>query len=349
MNTFDWLSDITPPLHEGFDLVEVSFKRGSRKAFYHNPTHTMAVRGDLVVVECKRGYDIGEITLTGELVKLQLRKKKKRPDDHFASVIRRANERDQERLIEARGRERDTLIQARAIARTLSLEMKIGDVEYQGDGRKATFFYTADGRVDFRELIRRYAQEFRIKVEMRQIGARQESARIGGLGSCGRELCCATWLSDFKTVNTSAARYQNLAINQAKLSGQCGRLKCCLNYELDTYIEELKAFPTKADRLRVKTGQAHLVKKDIFKRILYYSYKDDNGRYRVVPLSIAQVVEIQALNKAGKPGADLGAISAQPAAVATEADFAEDLTGVIELPTEKRKRKRSRRKGRQKP
>ena len=243
MNTFDWLSvmDVEDP--EPFDIVEVSFKNGARKSFYKNPESLDIITGDNVVVETGTGYDIGRITLSGDLVRLQMKKKNVDEDAVLHAVLRRANDRDMERLEEARSMEKHTMIRSRVIARTLGLEMKIGDVEYQGDKRKATFFYTADGRVDFRELIRHYAKEFRVKIEMRQIGARQESARIGGLGSCGRELCCSTWLTDFKSVSTAAARYQNLAINQAKLSGQCGRLKCCLNYELDTYLDALEHFP----------------------------------------------------------------------------------------------------------
>ncbi|MEM8907113.1 MAG: regulatory iron-sulfur-containing complex subunit RicT, partial [Bacteroidota bacterium] len=227
LNTYDWLSglDIADP--EPLDILEVSFKHGARKTFYRNPEHNHIITGDMVVVDTGSGFDIGRVSLTGELVRLQMKKKRVNEDSILQKVIRRANERDLQRLEEGRNQEVATMIRARAIARSLDLEMKIGDVEYQGDRRKATFYYTADGRVDFRELIRHYAKEFRVKIEMRQIGARQESARIGGIGSCGRELCCSTWLSDFKSVSTAAARYQNLAINQSKLSGQCGRLKCC--------------------------------------------------------------------------------------------------------------------------
>ena len=234
---------------ELYDIVEVSFKNGSRKSFYQNPPYVRAIIGDTVVVESASGYDVGRISLTGELVRLQMKKKKVSETTIFPKLIRLANNRDLEKLEDARALERDTMIRARAIARSLNLDMKLGDVEYQGDRRKATFYYTADGRVDFRELIRHYAKEFRVKIEMRQIGARQESSRIGGLGSCGRELCCSTWLTNFKSVTTGAARYQNLAINQSKLSGQCGRLKCCLNYELDTYMDALQDFPVKHERL----------------------------------------------------------------------------------------------------
>ena len=217
LNTYDWLSKLDIHDTDGFDIVEVSFSQGSRKYFYHNPPQARTMTGDSVVVETDAGYDIGVISLSGELVRMQMRKKRVDKKHVLKKVIRRANERDLERLFEARALEKNTMIRARAVARTLDLDMKIGDVEYQADRRKATFYYTADGRVDFRELIRHFAKEFKVKIEMRQIGARQESARIGGIGSCGRELCCSTWLSDFKTVSTAAARYQNLAINQSCL------------------------------------------------------------------------------------------------------------------------------------
>ncbi len=341
MNTYDWLNNKEIHDVDEFDMVEVSFKNGARKAFFHNPSHTRTVTGDIVVVESSSGYDIGRITLSGELVRLQMKKKKAREDGIYANVIRRANNRDLERLKEARDLERPTMTRAKAIARTLGLEMKIGDVEYQGDKRKATFFYTADGRVDFRELIRHYAKEFRVKIEMRQIGARQESARIGGIGSCGRELCCSTWLSDFKSVTTSAARYQNLAINQSKLSGQCGRLKCCLNYELDTYMDALEHFPKRADKLQTLAGEATLIKTDIFKRIMYYVINEKEGRSKVHALDVKQVEEIIELNAKGEKPATLVSlhigINVEP-----EMDF-ESVNEVIdELPREKRKKKKRR-------
>jgi hypothetical protein len=226
--------------------------------------------------------------------------------------------------------------------------MKIADVEYRGDGRKATFYYTADGRVDFRELVRNYAREFRVKVEMRQIGARQESARIGGLGSCGRELCCSTWLTDFKSVNTSAARYQNLSINQTKLSGQCGRLKCCLNYELDTYLDALQDFPDDVDVLKTRKGRATMVKTDIFKRLIFYAYEVERGKSNIVAVPVDRIKEIKAMNQKGEfpeelvlPDRDVNGEEI------VEMDF-EDVTGAVELPEEKR-RKKKRRKSRNRP
>jgi len=259
--------------------------------------------------------------------------------------LRVANERDMEKLQEARGLERNTMVKARVMARTLGLDMKIGDVEYQGDKRKATFYYTAEGRVDFRELIRLFAKDFRVKIEMRQIGARQESARIGGLGSCGRELCCSTWLTDFKSVSTAAARYQNLAINQSKLSGQCGRLKCCLNYELDSYMDALEHFPKQADSLKTEVGKAVLIKTDIFKGLMFYVYTDQNRRGKFYPLTLDRVKEILELNKKGEVPADLVDLhSLIDLGDEPEVDYdADDLVGVIELPPEERKRRKNRR------
>lgn len=339
MNTFDWLTQMDISDVDQFGTVEVSFKNGSRKSFFHLPPHLHLHTGDMVVVEAKNGYDIGRISLSGELVRLQMKKKKVKEDSVIPAVIRQANERDLERLEEARRQEKPSLIRARAISRSLGLDMKIGDVEFQGDKRKATFFYTANGRVDFRELIRHFAREFRVKIEMRQIGARQESARIGGLGSCGRELCCSTWLTDFKSVSTAAARYQNLAINQAKLSGQCGRLKCCLNYELDTYMEAVQAFPKKADKLQTESGAAVLVKTDIFKQLMFYAYTEGRNRGKLYALKIEQVAEIQALNKKGEKPIDLGLLAMAAISEEDQEPDYEDVTGFIELPPEQRKKK----------
>lgn len=335
---------------EPFDIVEVSFKNGARKDFYANPQHTGAITGDQVVVESSAGLDLGRITLSGELVRMQMRKKKATEKDVVHAVIRRANERDLERLDEARQLEMPTMVRARAIARSLKLNMKIGDVEFQGDRRKATFYYTADGRVDFRELIRHYAKEFRVKVEMRQIGARQESARIGGLGSCGRELCCSTWLTDFKSVTTAAARYQNLAINQAKLSGMCGRLKCCLNYELDTYLDALKQFPRNADKLRTEAGVAVLVKTDIFKGLMYYAYQREDRRGQLYTLEARRASEIKEMNKRGETPPDLAGFQLAPAFEVEEDMGYGDVTGAVELPPEQQRSKQDgKRSRRQKP
>lgn len=344
-NTYDWISvlDIHDPSE--FKMVEVSFKDGSRKEFFHNKDWTDAVTGDMVMVETEGGMDCGKITLSGELVRTQMKRKKAKIDSITHKVIRKANVRDLEKMTEARTLERPTLVRARVIARTMGLSMKIGDIEYQADNRKATFYYTADGRVDFRELVRSYAKEFRVKVEMRQIGARQESARIGGIGSCGRELCCSTWLSDFQSVNTSAARYQNIAINQTKLSGQCGRLKCCLNYELDSYMDAIKHFPKGVDYIKTKKGKAALIKTDIFKGLMFYAYLEEKSRGPIVSLDIARVKEIQALNKAGELPDELVdriALMAIESAQEKEIEF-EDVTGEIELPSLEKKRRPNKR------
>jgi cell fate regulator YaaT (PSP1 superfamily) len=348
LNTFDWLTAIDVEDAPYYDLVEVSYRNGARKEFCKNPAYTRTSTGDLVVIDVGGGFDIGKISLSGELVRLQMKRKKVSEKGTFNTVLRRANDRDLEKLEEMRALEKSSMIRARVISRTLALNMKIGDVEFQADGRKATFYYTADGRVDFRELIRHFAKEFRVKIEMRQIGARQESARIGGLGSCGRELCCSTWLSDFKSVNTAAARYQNLAINQAKLSGQCGRLKCCLNYELDVYMESFEVFPKNADKIAARSGSAKLFKTDILKRLMFYTFEGEGRKGEMIALEPAKVKQILALNAKGEfpeDLMDLRVITAKPDAE-EEPDF-EDVTGAIELPAEKRrKRKKKRNKNR---
>jgi len=335
MNTFDWLSnlDIYDPTE--YNIVEVSFKKGARKDFF-KITNGRYNTGDSIIVDTGSGYNVGKITLSGELVRLQIKKKKIPKDRIFNRVIRIANPRDIEKLNEARLEEKDILTRARVIARTLDLDMKVGDVEFQGDKKKITFYYTAEGRIDFRELVRNYAKEFRVKIEMRQIGSRQESARIGGIGSCGRELCCSTWLSDFRSVSTAAARYQNIAINQTKLSGQCGRLKCCLNYELDTYMNALASFPKRADYLKTEKGDAHLIKMDIFKGIMYYSYSNTKVRGPMVAIPKDRVALIKAMNRKGEKPDDL-LEPFQGVEEVKELEFA-DVTGEIELPTEKRRR-----------
>ena len=345
-NTYDWISvmDIYDPME--FKVVEISFKKGSRKDFFHNDTYTNSVTGDVVMVETDGGMDCGQITLSGELVRAQMKKKKVKIERVTLKVIRRANHRDLEKLGEARDLEKPTLVRARVIARTLGLDMKIGDIEYQADKRKATFYYTAEGRVDFRELVRSYAKEFKVKVEMRQIGARQESARIGGIGSCGRELCCSTWLSDFQSVNTAAARYQNIAINQTKLSGQCGRLKCCLNYELDTYMDALKHFPQGVDYVKTKKGKAALIKTDIFKGLMFYAYLEEKTRGPIVALDKERVKEIQKMNQDGELPDELVDRIAQMAiesAKEKEIEY-EDVTGEIELPSLEKKRRNNKKK-----
>ncbi|MBL7823290.1 MAG: hypothetical protein JNK69_07780 [Saprospiraceae bacterium] len=345
LNTFDWLTvmDLEDPTV--CEFAEVSFKNGARKTFYKMSNYYRYTTGDLVVVDAGHGgFDVGRISLMGDLVKLQMKKKNFKEDRIATEVLRKANPRDIERMTEARNLEKPALVKARVIARNLGLDMKIGDIEYQADLKKATFYYTADGWIDFRELVKQYVKEFRIKVEMRQIGSRQESARIGGIGSCGRELCCSTWLTDFKSVNTTAARYQNIAINQSKLSGQCGRLKCCLNYELDLYVDELEKYPSNVERLKAKNGQASLVKIDIFKGMLYYLYEPSKGRSTVMPLAPDEVRRIKAMNERGEYPEDIVAAEEASPAVNPDDQFV-DVTGAVELPAEKRKKKKKKKKG----
>lgn len=307
LNVHDWLANLPfADPESACKVVEVSFNNGSRKDFFRNPSLQYFEKGTLVSVEGVSGFDVGEVNMTGEMVRLQLKKK---GGDEFnpemKKILRRAGDRDIEIWKQNKARERDALVRSRAISKQLKLNMKLTEVEIQADGRKATFFYIADDRVDFRELIRVFASEFKVKVEMRQIGARQEAAKVGGIGSCGRELCCSTWLSDFKSVNTTAARYQNLSINQTKLSGQCGRLKCCLNYELDTYLDALQHFPDNADTLQVARGNAFLVKKDIFRNLMWYTLPDSNKQY---PVTIERVKKIKQLNQQGVIPEELEAV-----------------------------------------
>lgn len=341
MNTYDWLTVLELDDPVDYYFAEVSFKNGARKTFYKTNEYLRIETGDLVVVDTGYGgYDVGRVSLMGELVKLQMKKKGFHADRITFDVLRKANQRDIERMEESRTLEKPALVKARVIARNLKLDMKIGDVEFQADQKKATFYYTADGRVDFRELVKQYAKEFKTKIEMWQIGARQESARIGGIGSCGRELCCSTWLSDFKSVNTNAARYQNLAINQSKLTGQCGRLKCCLNYELDLYIDELDRYPSDVDELFSKKGKATLVKVDIFRGVLYYAYEPEKGRSMVMPLQPDYVRQIKALNDRGEHPDDIIASEEHSETQKKpESEFV-DVTGEIELPDHRRKKKK---------
>ena len=296
MNAYDWLRNLPlSDMDNNCKVIEVSFSQGTRKDFFLNTSLQTFEKGDLIAVEGVSGFDLGEVSLTGEIVRLQMKKRNVKEDNpEIKKVLRKATDRDLELWKQNKAREPEAVIRSRAIAKQLRLDMKISQVEMQADGRKATFFYIADGRVDFRELIKVYANEFKVKVEMRQIGARQEAGKVGGIGSCGRELCCSTWLTDFKSVNTAAARYQNLSINQTKLSGQCGRLKCCLNYELDTYLDALQHFPDNCDVLQVAKGNAFLIKKDIFKNLMWYTLPDSNKQY---PLSIERVRKIKSLNQ----------------------------------------------------
>ncbi|HSV11161.1 MAG TPA: regulatory iron-sulfur-containing complex subunit RicT [Hanamia sp.] len=330
LNVYDWLANLPiDDMESACRVLEVSFNQGSRKDFYRNNTTNIFTKGDIIAVEGVSGFDVGTVNLTGELVRLQL--KKKRIDENSTDikrVLRLATDNDIAKWKETKLRERQVLIRSRAIARQLKVDLKMSEVEIQADARKATFYYIADERVDFRELIRIYATEFKVKVEMKQIGARQEAGKVGGIGSCGRELCCSTWLTDFKSVNTNAARYQNLSINQTKLSGQCGRLKCCLNYELDTYLDALQHFPDDADVIEVAKGRAFLVKKDIFRNLMWYTMADSTKHY---PLTIETVKKIKEQNSKGiKPEAleTVEIVSGKPKDV--EPEFV-DVVGQISL------------------
>lgn len=330
MNVHDWLMNLpfSDP-ESSCRVVEISFNQGSRKDYFRNTTLQYFEKGELVAVEGVSGFDVGEVSLTGELVRMQL-KKHRIPEDSadMKRILRRANPTDIEKWKESKGREKELLVRSRAVARKLGLQLKMAEVELQADGKKATFFYTAEDRVDFRELIKVYAQDFKVKVEMKQIGSRQEAGKVGGIGSCGRELCCSTWLTDFKSVNTQAARYQNLSINQTKLSGQCGRLKCCLNFELDTYLDALEHFPNHADTLEISRGRAMLVKKDIFRNLMWYTLPDSTKQY---PLTISRVLEIKDMNRQGQKPDELQAVevvSSKPREV--EPEFV-DVVGQISL------------------
>ncbi len=309
LNVYNWLSDMVLPHGQSlFPIIEVRFK-GSRKEFFHNKEGIELKVGDVVAVEASPGHDVGVVSMVGELVRFQLRKKNiQETSDVIKNFYRKAKPNEVEKYHESKDKETPTLHRTREIIQSLKLSMKLSDVEYQGDGKKATFFYTADDRVDFRELIKKLADEYRVRIEMRQIGMRQEASRLGGIGVCGRELCCSTWLTDFKTVSTSTARYQNLALNPAKLAGQCTKLKCCLNYELDSYVDALKDFPSTNTILETEKGRAFHRKTDIFNRLMWYAFTVDERREQKelseggeagnwVVLSVDRVNEIIGLNK----------------------------------------------------
>ena len=320
LEVFDWLAGMELPLgQKAFDVVEVRFKN-SRKHFYRNVNNLELYPGDVVAVEASPGHDIGVVSLTGELVRIQLKRKDVKDNFEVRKIYRKAKEEDIAKWQEGRQLEQETMMRARTIARELDLQMKISDVEYQGDKSKVTFFYTADDRVDFRELIKRYAEAFKVRIEMRQIGYRVEAGRLGGIGSCGRELCCSSWLTDFRAVSTGAARYQQLSLNPAKLAGQCGKLKCCLNYELDQYVEAFKDLPSTNIKLKLPKGMAMHFKTDIFKRTMYYIYDGQPGE-SPFPLSIDAVKEIIDMNRKGIAIEDVD-------------DFIEDVEATIEESTD---------------
>ncbi|TCI92224.1 PSP1 domain-containing protein [Tenacibaculum sp. M341] len=346
---FDWLSNMTLPTgEERFNIYEVRFKNG-RKHFYKAPNGKNTISmGDVVAVEGNPGHDIGIVSLAGELVKVQMKKRKVAIDsEDVKKIYRKATQKDIDAWQEARGRELETQRKGREIISRLGLKMKLSDVEFQGDGNKATFYYTADDRVDFRQLIRDLASAFSIRVEMKQVGMRQEAARLGGIGSCGRELCCSTWLTDFRKVNTAAARYQQLSLNPLKLAGQCGKLKCCLNFELDSYLDALESFPKQDKVLKTEKGDAIFVKMDIFKKLLWYTYKEE--RFKWYKLSLEQVSEIIELNDADELASPLEDYESE-IVEETKVDF-EDAVGQDSLTRfdKPKKPRRNRNKRRRKP
>jgi cell fate regulator YaaT (PSP1 superfamily) len=345
LDVYDWFSNLDMPSnYKAFDILEVRFK-GSRKDFYRNTDNIYVEAGELVCVESGTGgYDVGHVTMTGELVRMQMKKRGVAVDaPEIKKLYRKASPMDVEKWKLAKSLEYETMHRARKIIIELKLDMKLSDVDYQGDKTKATFYYTAEDRVDFRELIKKLAEEFKVRIEMRQIGMRQEASRLGGIGSCGRELCCSTWLTDFKTVSTSAARYQNLSLNTLKLAGQCGKLKCCLNYELDTYMDALKDFPDDIKEIKTKRGSAYLQKTDIFKKMMWFSYRHDEAW---VPLHVSRVNAIIAMNKNNEYPEDLSDVIFTPKVIEKVLDY-ENVVGqdsLTRMDDRNRKKKNNRKK-----
>ncbi|MTG96605.1 MULTISPECIES: stage 0 sporulation family protein [Myroides] len=337
---FDWLSNMVYPSgSEVFDIVEVRFKNG-RKDFYRYPKELTISMGDIVATETSPGHDIGVVSLTGELVKVQMKKKGADPEGDVLKIYRKATQKDIDIWQEVREKEEPVRMRARELAIELNLEMKISDVEFQGDGSKATFYYTASERVDFRQLIKDFAREFSIRIEMKQVGFRQEAARLGGVGSCGRELCCSTWLTDFRSVNTAAARYQQLSLNPQKLAGQCGKLKCCLNFELDTYLEALKDMPESDTKLMTTKGIAFCQKIDIFKGQMWFAYANNSANWYV--LSTEQVKEIVDLNNRDIKGDELESYALEREDLPEQNAVEEDSVTRFDQPKRKKKPARKR-------
>lgn len=342
LTVFDWLSNMSQPDNNlAFDCVEVRFKN-SRKEFFRNKDGLSLHIGSIVSTQAKSGHDVGIITLTGELVRVQMKRKKVDPtSEEIPKIYRIATQKDIDKWQKVRGQEEEIKKRSREMAIILGLEMKISDVEFQGDGSKATFYYTAEDRVDFRQLIKDMAKAFGIRIEMRQIGYRQEAQRLGGIGSCGRELCCSTWLTDFRSVSTASARYQQLSLNPQKLAGQCGKLKCCLNYELDLYLETLKDFPATDTKLKTEKGLAFCQKADIFKGMMWFSYKEDPSNWH--RLTTEQVNEIVKTNAANKNVASLEEFSAENTRESTllfENSVGQDSLTRFDKPRKSRGRKR---------
>ncbi|MEH0156681.1 regulatory iron-sulfur-containing complex subunit RicT [Limibacter armeniacum] len=331
LNAYDWLGDMDLPSTQRFNVVEVKFK-GGRKGFYRNDKYLELFTGDPVVVDAQNGHHIGYVSLQGEIVRLQMMKKKVEDNDEILGIMRKATDKDLEKMVFVKNRELPTMYRTREIIRELNLKMKLSDIEFQADNSKATFYYSADDRVDFRELIKILASEFKIRVEMRQISLRQEASRLGGIGSCGRELCCSTWLSDFKSVSTAAARYQNLSLNPSKLSGQCGRLKCCLNYELETYIDALVDIPIVEKPILTTKGEVQLQKVDIFKKVLWFSYEGETTWHSVPAQRVKDVLDMNAKGK-------------KPSTIQEEAPAIEAPNTKLGSAIEKLENKRQRREG----
>jgi len=351
LTVFDWLSNMSLPNGEKpFNWVEVRFKNG-RKNYYQNSENISLSIGDVVATQAQAGHDVGMVTLAGELVRVQMKRKKISEEaEEILKVYRKASQRDIDIWSGARDKEETMKVKARQFAIDLKLQMKISDIEYQGDASKATFYYTAEERVDFRELIKLFAKEFRTRIEMKQVGFRQEAARLGGIGSCGRELCCSTWLTDFRSVSTSAARYQQLSLNPQKLAGQCGKLKCCLNYELDTYLDALKEFPKTEIKLQTEKGVAVCQKTDIFKGHMWYAYEGEWSNWH--KLTTAQANEIINLNSKKKKAVSLEEYE-EELIEDTKTDF-ENVVGQDSLtrfdsPKGKKKRRNNRNRNKRKP
>ena len=339
LNVYNWLTDmVLPEDYKPFNIVEIRFK-GSKKQFYRNVKNLELFTGDKVIVDSDIGYDVGEVSLAGELVKLHLKKYGVEEDNTEMRTIRSVASEDQvTKYNEYKAKEKKSLEEARTIALQLKLKMKISDIEYQGDGKKVAFYYTSEGRVDFRELIRRYASAFKSRIQMIQVSYREEASRLGGIGSCGRELCCSTWLTDYKVVSMGAAKTQNLSINMLKLSGQCGRLKCCLNYELDLYSEKLKEFPSEKVKLKTESGLASLRKIDILKGTAWYCYEKS---FDWIPVNINRVNEIIAQNKKGETPMTLSDTALGAEVAFKTLEFKDDLLGDTDLTRMDSKNKKS--------
>ena len=342
LNTYDWLADV-PGNVDSTDLVEVQFKH-TRKGYYHNVNHLELKKGDVVAVEASPGHDIGVVTLTGRLVNLQLKKANLKSADDIKRIYRIARTTDLDKFREAKAREHSTMIESRKIAKGLGLEMNLGDVEYQGDGNKAIFYYIADGRVDFRQLIKDLAAAFHVRIEMKQIGARQEAGRIGGTGPCGRELCCATWMKNFNSVSTGAARFQDISLNPQKLAGMCAKLKCCLNYEVDDYIEAGKKMPNKDVVLQTQDNDYYLFKTDILAGLVTYS-TDKNIAANLETITAAHAREVIEMNRRGEKPLTLQIESNKPAPTRQSIDLTDGDISRFDKAKKKKKKKDKRREG----